>query len=101
MKVNVGEICKRLEIQRDRALRIVGRGRLTSHSNQSLFECMESFTKEELKVDMSLYRFRRQYEQLSQFNKERILGIMEAGWTARRVALQLGRSDFVVRRCWD
>ncbi|GFX13592.1 uncharacterized protein TNCV_3136651 [Trichonephila clavipes] len=26
---------------------------------------------------------------------------MEAGWSARRVARQLGRSDCVVRKCWD
>ncbi|GFV98683.1 transposable element Tcb2 transposase [Trichonephila clavipes] len=26
---------------------------------------------------------------------------MEAGWSARRVAHQLGHSDCVVRRCWD
>ncbi|GFX00941.1 transposable element Tcb2 transposase [Trichonephila clavipes] len=26
---------------------------------------------------------------------------MEAGWSARLVACQLGRSDCVVRRCWD
>ncbi|GFX16799.1 transposable element Tcb2 transposase [Trichonephila clavipes] len=26
---------------------------------------------------------------------------MEVGWSARRVARQLGRSDCVVRRCWD
>ncbi|GFU50983.1 uncharacterized protein TNCV_4461761 [Trichonephila clavipes] len=26
---------------------------------------------------------------------------MEAGWSARRVARQLGCSDCVVRRCWD
>ncbi|GFX02066.1 HTH_Tnp_Tc3_2 domain-containing protein [Trichonephila clavipes] len=26
---------------------------------------------------------------------------MEAGWSARRVTRQLGRSDCVVRRCWD
>ncbi|PRD21352.1 UNVERIFIED_CONTAM: hypothetical protein NCL1_51967 [Trichonephila clavipes] len=25
----------------------------------------------------------------------------EAGWSTRRVARQLGRSDRVVRRCWD
>ncbi|GFV07698.1 HTH_Tnp_Tc3_2 domain-containing protein [Trichonephila clavipes] len=60
-------------MQRDCALRIAGRGRLTSFSveyetgNQSLFECAESFTMEEL----------------------------------RRVARQLGHSDCVVRRCWD
>ncbi|GFX45574.1 transposable element Tcb2 transposase [Trichonephila clavipes] len=26
---------------------------------------------------------------------------MEAGWSARRVASQLGHSDCVVRSCWD
>ncbi|GFX08748.1 transposable element Tcb2 transposase [Trichonephila clavipes] len=50
---------------------------------------------------MSLHRFRRQYEQLSQFQKERMIGMMEAGWSHRRVAHQLGFSDCVVRRCWD
>ncbi|GFT85158.1 HTH_Tnp_Tc3_2 domain-containing protein [Trichonephila clavipes] len=50
---------------------------------------------------MPLRRFRRQYEQLSQFERMRIIGLMEAGWSARRVARQLGHSDCVVRRCWD
>ncbi|GFU23276.1 transposable element Tcb2 transposase [Trichonephila clavipes] len=50
---------------------------------------------------MPLRRFRRQYEQLSQFERGKIIGMMEAGWSARRVARQLGRSHFVVRRCWD
>ncbi|GFV18849.1 transposable element Tcb1 transposase [Trichonephila clavipes] len=27
--------------------------------------------------------------------------MMEAGWSARRIARQLGCSDFVVRKCWD
>ncbi|GFV13590.1 transposable element Tcb2 transposase [Trichonephila clavipes] len=49
---------------------------------------------------MSLRRFQRQYEQLSQFERKRIIGIMEAGWSARRVARQLGRSDCVMR-CWE
>ncbi|GFT86352.1 transposable element Tcb1 transposase [Trichonephila clavipes] len=39
---------------------------------------------------MSLCRFRRQYEQLSQFETGRIIGMVEAGWSARRVARQLG-----------
>ncbi|PRD22255.1 UNVERIFIED_CONTAM: hypothetical protein NCL1_49561 [Trichonephila clavipes] len=43
---------------------------------------------------MPLRRFRRQY-------RGRIIGMMEAGWLAKRVARQLGRSDCVVRRCWD
>ncbi|GFX27093.1 HTH_Tnp_Tc3_2 domain-containing protein [Trichonephila clavipes] len=50
---------------------------------------------------MPLRRFRRQYEQLSQFEKGRIFGIKEAGWSARRVARQLSCSDCVVRSCWD
>ncbi|GFT63684.1 transposable element Tcb2 transposase [Trichonephila clavipes] len=50
---------------------------------------------------MPLRRFRRQYETLSQFERRRIIGMMEAGWLARRVAHRLGHSDFVSRRCWD
>ncbi|GFT21776.1 transposable element Tcb2 transposase [Trichonephila clavipes] len=93
-------------MQRDCALRIAGRGRLMWFSveyktgNQSLFECAESLTKI-ADVDIPLRRFRRQYEQLSLFEKERIIGMMEAGWSARRVVRQLGGCDCVVRRCWD
>ncbi|PRD31719.1 UNVERIFIED_CONTAM: hypothetical protein NCL1_22757 [Trichonephila clavipes] len=47
---------------------------------------------------MPLRHFQRQYEQLSQFEKGRTIGMMEAGWSARRVARHLGRSDCVVRR---
>ncbi|GFY10411.1 transposable element Tcb2 transposase [Trichonephila clavipes] len=50
---------------------------------------------------MPLRHFRRQYEQLSQFERGRIIGMMEAGWSAKRVARQLGRSDCVLTRCWD
>ncbi|GFV89897.1 HTH_Tnp_Tc3_2 domain-containing protein [Trichonephila clavipes] len=50
---------------------------------------------------MSLLHFGRQYEHLSQFERGRIIGLMEARWTARRVARQLSLSDCVVRRCWD
>ncbi|GFS50865.1 transposable element Tcb1 transposase [Trichonephila clavipes] len=50
---------------------------------------------------MPLRRFRRQYEQLSQFERGTIIDMLEAGWSARRVARQLGSSDCVVRRCWD
>ncbi|GFX30729.1 DUF4817 domain-containing protein [Trichonephila clavipes] len=47
---------------------------------------------------MSLRHFRRQYEQ---FERGKIIGMMEAGWLARQIARQLGHSDCVVRRCWD
>ncbi|GFY14637.1 transposable element Tcb1 transposase [Trichonephila clavipes] len=50
---------------------------------------------------MPLRRFRRHYEQLSQFKRERIIGMMEAGWSARRVARSLDHYDCVLRRCWD
>ncbi|GFW17600.1 uncharacterized protein TNCV_2651581 [Trichonephila clavipes] len=50
---------------------------------------------------MPLRRFRRQYEKLSQFEKERIINMMEPGWSARRVDRKLGCSDCVVRRCWN
>ncbi|PRD33468.1 UNVERIFIED_CONTAM: hypothetical protein NCL1_17486 [Trichonephila clavipes] len=47
---------------------------------------------------MPFHRFRIQYEQLSQFERGRIIGMTGAGWSARRVAYQLGRSDCVVRK---
>ncbi|GFV99834.1 transposable element Tcb2 transposase [Trichonephila clavipes] len=50
---------------------------------------------------MPLRHFRRQHEQLSQFQRGRIIGMMEAGWSAKRVARQLGLSDYFMRRCWD
>ncbi|GFV63190.1 HTH_Tnp_Tc3_2 domain-containing protein [Trichonephila clavipes] len=50
---------------------------------------------------MPLRRFRRQYEQLSQFERGRIVDMMEAGWSARQVARQFGRSQCVLRRGWD
>ncbi|GFX74756.1 uncharacterized protein TNCV_3121851 [Trichonephila clavipes] len=46
---------------------------------------------------MLLRRFRRQYEQWSQFERGRIIGMMEGGWSARQVARQLGRFDCVLR----
>ncbi|GFY26374.1 transposable element Tcb2 transposase [Trichonephila clavipes] len=50
---------------------------------------------------MPLRRFRRRYRQLSQFDRRRIIGMMEAGLSARRVAGQLGRTDCVVKRFGD
>ncbi|GFV53150.1 transposable element Tcb2 transposase [Trichonephila clavipes] len=46
---------------------------------------------------MPLRRFRRQFEHLSQFDRRRTIGMMEAGWSARRVAHHLGCSDCVVK----
>ncbi|GFU56273.1 transposable element Tcb2 transposase [Trichonephila clavipes] len=52
-------------------------------------------------VDRPLHRFRRQYEQLSLFERGRVIGKSEAAGSSRRVARQLGHSDCVVKRCWD
>ncbi|GFX73927.1 transposable element Tcb2 transposase [Trichonephila clavipes] len=37
----------------------------------------------------------------SQFERRRIIGMMGTWGLARRVARQLGRSDCIVKRCWD
>ncbi|GFX44277.1 transposable element Tcb2 transposase [Trichonephila clavipes] len=50
---------------------------------------------------MPLRHFQRQYQQLLQFDRGRIIGMMEAGWSVIRVARQLDHSDCVVRRRWD
>ncbi|GFX80814.1 transposable element Tcb2 transposase [Trichonephila clavipes] len=78
-------------MQRDCALRIAGRGRLTSFSveyktgNQSLFECAESFTNQFAAPGRG----------------PTCPPLAPALWSDRRVARQLSRSDWVVRRCWD
>ncbi|GFU85046.1 hypothetical protein TNCV_1553091 [Trichonephila clavipes] len=45
---------------------------------------------------MPLRRNRRQYEQLTDFDRGRIIGLREAGWSNRRIGCHLGRSDMVV-----
>ncbi|GFU13170.1 HTH_Tnp_Tc3_2 domain-containing protein [Trichonephila clavipes] len=50
---------------------------------------------------MPLRRLRRQYEQLTDFDRGRIIGLREAGWSNRRIGRPLGRSDMVVARCWQ
>ncbi|GFW32887.1 HTH_Tnp_Tc3_2 domain-containing protein [Trichonephila clavipes] len=50
---------------------------------------------------MPLRRNRRQYEQLTDFDRGRIIGLREAGWSNRRIDRHLGRSDMVVARCWQ
>ncbi|GFU47863.1 transposable element Tcb2 transposase [Trichonephila clavipes] len=50
---------------------------------------------------MPLRRNRRQYEQLTDFERGRIIGLREAGWSNRRIGRHLGQSDMVVARCWQ
>ncbi|GFW99746.1 HTH_Tnp_Tc3_2 domain-containing protein [Trichonephila clavipes] len=40
-------------------------------------------------------------EQLSGFERGRIIGLKEAGWANRIIARHMGRSDVVIRRCWQ
>ncbi|GFU81524.1 HTH_38 domain-containing protein [Trichonephila clavipes] len=50
---------------------------------------------------MPLRRNRRKYEPLTDFDRGRIIGLREAGWSNRRIGRHLGRSDIVVARCWQ
>ncbi|GFV42834.1 transposable element Tc1 transposase [Trichonephila clavipes] len=45
---------------------------------------------------MPLRRNRRQYEQLTDFDRGRIIGLREVGWSNRRIGRHLGRSDMAV-----
>ncbi|GFX20900.1 transposable element Tcb2 transposase [Trichonephila clavipes] len=61
----------------------------------------EVLLKGSVKLLIPLRRNRRQYEQLTDFDRGRIIGLREAGWSNRRIGRHLGRSDMVVARCWQ
>ncbi|GFW28761.1 HTH_Tnp_Tc3_2 domain-containing protein [Trichonephila clavipes] len=46
-------------------------------------------------------RIQAHYEQLSEFEKGRIIGLKEAGWANQRIAPYMGRSNVAIRRCWQ
>ncbi|GFY10189.1 transposable element Tc1 transposase [Trichonephila clavipes] len=46
-------------------------------------------------------RARRHFSQLSEFERGLIIGIKTAGWSTRRVAGQVDRSECAVRNCWE
>ncbi|GFX17107.1 uncharacterized protein TNCV_4266331 [Trichonephila clavipes] len=46
-------------------------------------------------------RARRHFSQLSEFEKGLIIGMKTAGWSTRRVAVQVDRSECAVRNCWE
>ncbi|GFS71408.1 hypothetical protein TNCV_5051171 [Trichonephila clavipes] len=55
------------------------------------------------KLEKPLHRHRRYYEQLPEFERERIIATMETGWSFGQIACHLGRSDFTccrTRRDW-
>ncbi|GFT92947.1 transposable element Tcb2 transposase [Trichonephila clavipes] len=45
-------------------------------------------------------RARRHFSQLSEFERGLIIGMKTAGWSTRRVAGQVDRSECAVRNCW-
>ncbi|GFY35709.1 uncharacterized protein TNCV_2751031 [Trichonephila clavipes] len=46
-------------------------------------------------------RARRHFSQLSEFERGQIIGMKTAGWSTRRVAGQVDRSECAVRNCWE
>ncbi|GFX94221.1 uncharacterized protein TNCV_4292661 [Trichonephila clavipes] len=46
-------------------------------------------------------RVRRHFSQLSEFERGLIIKMKTAGWSTRRVAGQLDRSECAVRNCWE
>ncbi|GFY13562.1 transposable element Tc1 transposase [Trichonephila clavipes] len=46
-------------------------------------------------------RARRHFSQLSEFERSLIIGMKTAGWSTRRVAGQVDRSECAVRNCWE
>ncbi|GFW68181.1 uncharacterized protein TNCV_1880631 [Trichonephila clavipes] len=46
-------------------------------------------------------RIQAHYEQLSEFERSRIIELKETDWANRRIAQDMGRSDMDIRRCWQ
>ncbi|GFV88012.1 uncharacterized protein TNCV_3241621 [Trichonephila clavipes] len=46
-------------------------------------------------------RARRHLSQLSEFERGLIIGMKTAGWSTRRVAGQVDRSECAIRNCWE
>ncbi|GFU69033.1 uncharacterized protein TNCV_3785541 [Trichonephila clavipes] len=47
------------------------------------------------------HRIRAHYAQLSEFERDHIIGMKEKVWTNRRIVRHMGRSDAAIRRCWQ
>ncbi|GFW20546.1 HTH_Tnp_Tc3_2 domain-containing protein [Trichonephila clavipes] len=44
---------------------------------------------------------RAHYKQLSEFERDRIIGLKDAGWANWRIARHMSRSDVAIRKCWQ
>ncbi|GFY20670.1 transposable element Tcb1 transposase [Trichonephila clavipes] len=53
------------------------------------------------KRNMPGKRARRHFSRLSEFERDLITGMKTAGWSTRRVAGQVDRSECAVRNCWE
>ncbi|GFT11624.1 transposable element Tcb2 transposase [Trichonephila clavipes] len=49
---------------------------------------------------MPCRRARRHFSQLSEFERDLFIGLKTAGWSTRRVAGQVDRSEWAVKNCW-
>ncbi|GFU67510.1 uncharacterized protein TNCV_1599921 [Trichonephila clavipes] len=50
---------------------------------------------------MTCRRIRAYYKQLSEFKRDRIIGLKAVGRTNRKIIRHMGRSDADIRRCWQ
>ncbi|GFT52419.1 uncharacterized protein TNCV_502481 [Trichonephila clavipes] len=64
-------------------------------------ELAEEINEDFGKRNMSGKRARRHSSQLSEFERGLIIGMKTTGWSTRRVASQVDRSQCAVRNCWD
>ncbi|GFY07549.1 uncharacterized protein TNCV_3650561 [Trichonephila clavipes] len=60
-----------------------------------------SFGEDFGKRNMPGKRARRHFSQLSKFERDLIIGMKTAGWSTRRVAGQVDRSECAVRNFWE
>ncbi|GFV34464.1 cytochrome P450 4C1 [Trichonephila clavipes] len=74
-----------------------------SISEEGIREEVNTFTFEEDfgKRNMPYKRARRHFSQLSEFERGLIIGMKTAGWSTRRVAGQVDRSECAVKNCWE
>ncbi|KAJ4450221.1 hypothetical protein ANN_01628 [Periplaneta americana] len=71
----------------------------TGYSN--VVDCCFRLYQNRRSFDMPLRRHRRDFTQLMEFERGRIIGMRKAGWSYRRIASHLCRSDHTFRTCWD
>ncbi|GFV46747.1 uncharacterized protein TNCV_1882061 [Trichonephila clavipes] len=65
------------------------------------FGCKAIFGYLSMTEKMSHQGIRAHYEQLSEFERCRIIELKEAGWANQRIARHMDRSDAAIRRCWQ